>query len=94
MGGDARAAGVFGGVVEVFEGLGTFYGRLWRSDVWGILDAGAGALVRPDQTVRLDAPAAFDGPVLEGQGWRLELDPAWRVVPAARAGDLRLERRE
>ena len=76
--------------IDLFAGVGAVYGTLWLSDAWGVAEATGGALVLADRRVHLAAPTEIEGPELAGDGWTLELDPGWRVIPGERAGDYRV----
>jgi len=58
---------------------------------WGVLTVErGGALVAPgNRDVRVPVPPAIDSTsaVIDGDGWRLELKPGWRLRPGPRAGD-------
>lgn len=72
---------------------GTVYPTMRISDDWGVLEANDGALMKSDwSAVTVVAPAAVSGSSLKGAGWTLELKPGWRLVPAARKGDLILDK--
>lgn len=61
---------------------------------WGTLELGEGAAILEDPQARLGR-IALDGAEpthTRGPGWTLTLAEGWRVVPAERAGDFRLER--
>lgn len=65
---------------------GTVYPTLRITDVWGVLEVTDGALLDEDwSAVAVAAPA--DASALAGQGWTLQLNPGWRLVPGERAGD-------
>ncbi len=67
---------------------GTVYPTLRISDDWGVLTVTGGALVAPDfSAVTVPAPVAG---TTAGDGWRLELNAGWRLVPASRAGGFTL----
>jgi hypothetical protein len=67
---------------------GTVYPNLRISDDWGILEAKNGALIKADWTaVIIAAPSASTGGSLNGDGWTLELQPGWKIVPGTRKGD-------
>ena len=74
------------------EPFGTVYKSARVSDAWGTLDVSRGALLATDWssvTVAL-APdrgiASLVGPLIVGDGWKLELAPGWKLVPAGRPG--------
>ena len=80
--------------IDLLEGVGSVYGTLWLSDAWGVADAPGGGLIFDDMRVHLAAPADVEGPTLAGDGWTLELDPGWTVVPGEREGDYRVVEKE
>jgi hypothetical protein len=44
--------------------------------------------MKPDwSAVIVVAPFASMGSSLQGDGWTLELNPGWKIVPATRKGD-------
>ena len=61
---------------------------------WGTLELGEGAAILEDPRARLGRVAldGADATHLRGPGWTLTLAEGWRVVPAERTGDFRLER--
>lgn len=71
------------------EGLGSFYGRITLRDRWGELTAADGALINESFTGLVATSPQADG--LAGPGWRLTLNPAWRLTPADAAGVIRAE---
>jgi len=75
------------------DDLGSVYPALRVVDDWGILEVSGGALLAADwSSVVVPAPGDATlraGPVT-GPGWSLALAAGWRLVPAERAGDLRL----
>lgn len=78
--------------LQPLENTGTVYGKMRISDEWGILEASGGALMKSDwKSVVVVAPAASTGSSLKGDGWTLELNPGWKIVPGARRGDFILE---
>jgi len=80
------------GAVESLDSLGSVYRSARLSDAWGVLDAGAGAARINAGWTEASVPIgpAFDGSVLAGPGWRLELAKGWRAIRAER-GTWRLE---
>jgi hypothetical protein len=74
------------------DSLGTVYAVIRVSDVWGIVDVtGRGALMAPTwNALRVQAPTDITARPLAGDGWTLQLNDGWEVVPAARAGDFTL----
>ena len=74
--------------VQSFEEHGSVYPSLTVSDDWGILHVEKGALVDPAwHAVTVSAPASTTDRHLAGQGWTLEVNPGWKLVPGARQGD-------
>lgn len=70
---------------------GTVYPSARIVDAWGILTVeGGGALIDPNFS-GVTTPAGEAG-ALSGPGWRLELNPGWRVVPGGRPGDYTVEK--
>jgi hypothetical protein len=75
----------------------TAYPTLRVTDEWGILEVTDGALLVRDAgrivRVVVEAPSttAASGH-LEGNGWKLELAPGWKLVGAERRGDSRVSR--
>jgi hypothetical protein len=81
---------------EALDDVGTVYESLRVSDEWGVLTVSeGGALLRQEGTrvvgVLVPAPGSTEAPIA-GDGWRLELEPGWRVVRGERAGTWRVER--
>ena len=70
---------------------GTVYPTGTFQAPWGVLTVEAGgALVAPgNREVRVAVPARLDSTmtVFEGDGWKLELKPGWRLRPGPRPGD-------
>jgi hypothetical protein len=70
---------------------GTVYPTGRFQAAWGVLTVEkGGALVAPgNREVRIPVPSAIDSTasVIEGDGWRLELKPGWRLQPGPRPGD-------
>lgn len=82
------------GTVTVLEGSGIVYGGLKTAGTWGGLESSSPALVAPDWTnVRVAGPAKVNGATASGPGWRLMLNPGWRVKAGAR-GQQTIERIE
>jgi hypothetical protein len=67
---------------------GTVYPTIRISDQWGVIEGKNGALMKPDwSALVVAAPSSTTGAHIVGDGWTLELEPGWKVVPDARAGD-------
>jgi hypothetical protein len=78
--------------LQPLDDLGTVYPEIRISDVWGILEASKGALVKGEWgSVVISAPTETTGSPIKGDGWTLELKPGWMLVPAARKGDYLLQ---
>jgi hypothetical protein len=78
--------------LQPLDDLGTVYPEIRISDVWGILEASTGALVKGEWgSVVITAPTDTTGSPIKGNGWRLELKPGWKLVRAARKGDYLLQ---
>ena len=66
------------------------YRPLRVSDGWGVLEASAGMIVRENGSIRrvvVPAPKDTAGDTLFGEGWKLQLQPGFKVGPGPRAGD-------
>ncbi|MFY9938130.1 MAG: hypothetical protein WAK33_14725 [Silvibacterium sp.] len=78
--------------LQPLDDLGTVYPEIRISDVWGILEASKGALVKGEWgSVVITAPTATTGSPIKGDGWTLELKPGWKLVPTTRKGDYLLQ---
>jgi hypothetical protein len=78
--------------LQPLDDLGTVYPEIRVSDVWGILEASKGALVKGEWgSVVITAPTNPTSSPIKGDGWTLELKPGWKLVPAARKGDYLLQ---
>lgn len=76
--------------LQPLEKLGTVYPTMRISADWGVLEVQNGALLKPDwSAVSIAAPTTLGAP-LKGEGWMLELQPNWKIVPAERKGDFTL----
>jgi hypothetical protein len=74
--------------LQAFGERGTVYPTARIVDAWGVLEASGGLLLTADRRfVIVAGPVRVTGNRLEGDGWTLDLDPRWRVVPGLRAGD-------
>jgi hypothetical protein len=73
------------------ESWGTVYPTGSFRGPWGQLTVEeGGALVSPDnRSVQVAKPTSFDSSqrVIEGDGWRLELNPDWQFESGPRPGD-------
>ena len=84
------------GNLVALEPLGTVYPDIRIVDVWGVLTVtSGGALMNPDFTrVTVPAPRQTKGAVIEGEGWKLELNTGWSIAPGEREGSFVLESRK
>ncbi len=74
------------------DDLGTVYPEIRISDVWGILEASKGVLVKGEWGAAVvTAPTDTTGSLIKGDGWSLELKPGWKLIRAAREGDFSLQ---
>lgn len=74
------------------EGVGTVYPTIQLTDQWGTIDAKNGGLMGSDhKTARVPAPTSKDN-TTTGDGWKLKLNPGWKVVPGKRDGDFTIEK--
>ncbi len=84
--------------VESLGELGSLYGTIRITDVWGILevDSGGALLARTSagafSEARVPAPGEPAGPTVSGDGWTLTLSEGWKLAPGARAGDFTVQR--
>ncbi|HEX7176390.1 MAG TPA: hypothetical protein VF240_14090 [Pyrinomonadaceae bacterium] len=80
------------------EGVGTVYPTATVRDEWGVLEVSNGALMVSEggriTKVYVPAPADLDARPLKGDGWTLELNSGWVVIPGERKGDYILKRPE
>jgi hypothetical protein len=56
----------------------------------GLLEASAALIVRENGSIRrvvVPAPRNTIGDKLSGEGWKLQLEPGFKIVPGPRAGD-------
>jgi hypothetical protein len=77
------------GVVALNESS-VIYRPLHASDGWGLLEASAAMIVRENGSIRrvvVPAPTNTVGDKLSGEGWKLQLEPGFKVAPGPRAGD-------
>lgn len=83
------------GNLEAVDESGTVYPTLRVTDAWGILTVSNGALVTREagevKRVTVSAPAEPGAWPLQGDGWKLELNEGWKVVPGARKGNYTLK---
>ena len=74
------------------DSLGTVYPNIRIVDVWGILTVSkSGALLSADfSRITLPAPMDNAGKLIEGEGWKLELNSGWVILPGDRVGDFKV----
>lgn len=74
------------------DSLGTVYPNIRIVDVWGILTVSkGGALLGADfSRITVPAPKTAAGNQIEGDGWKLELNSGWVILPGDRAGDFKV----
>jgi len=78
--------------LQPLDDLGTVYPEIRISDVWGILEASKGALVKGAwNSVILTAPTDTTSSLLKGDGWTLELNSGWKLAPADPKGNYLLQ---
>jgi len=66
--------------ITPLENFGTIYPNLRVTDNWGILTVQNGALLAPDWSkVIVTIPTQITNKIIKGNGWKLELNPKWKV---------------
>lgn len=66
--------------ITPIENIGTVYPNLRVTDNWGILTVENGALLASDWSkVTVTAPTDISDKIVNGDGWKLELNPQWKV---------------
>ncbi len=80
----------------VLENIGTVYPTMEVVDEWGILEVFGGVLLFQENgkltKLHITKPDNPDSKTLQGDGWKLELKAGWKIVPAERSGDFKLEK--
>lgn len=67
--------------ITPLENLGTVYPHVKIIDDWGILTVENGALIPSDWSkVIVTAPTLIKDVIVEGDGWKLELEPKWKII--------------
>jgi hypothetical protein len=75
--------------------LGTVYPTIRVVDVWGILTVTKGALMNSTfTTIHVPAPQDTSARPVQGDGWTLELNPGWMLVPVESKGSYMLKKPE
>ena len=63
------------------EGMGTVYPNIRVTDSWGILTADRGALISDTWgSITVSQPTNLSDTIIEGKGWRLELNKEWVII--------------
>ena len=63
------------------EGYGTVYATLTITDVWGMVDAKQGSMVKTNWSgVTLSEPHSITEETVMGEGWILQLNSGFKVV--------------
>ncbi len=80
--------------IQPLDDLGRVYPKMRMSDAWGILkvDSGGGLIAADWSKVTVPAPGDRNARPLVGDGWTLELNEGWGLVPGKRAGDYIVKR--
>lgn len=82
----------------ILENIGTVYPTMEVIDEWGILEVFDGALVFQENgkltKLHITKPVDPVSKTLQGNGWKLDLKAGWKIVPAERNGDFKLEKEE
>lgn len=66
--------------ITPLDDIGTVYPNLRVTDDWGILTVEKGALLASDWSkVTVTAPTDISDKIVNGDGWKLELNPKWKV---------------
>lgn len=78
--------------VDSLPGVGQVFQSAKVTDEWGVLTVESGGVLmkRPAALftgVVLRAPASPSGNTIKGDGWTLQLNKGWKIVPGMRAGD-------
>lgn len=72
---------------------GTLYPSIRISDLWGVLIVtDSGALISPEwNRITVSSPGSIEGVSITGNGWKLEMNDGWEIVPGTRQGDFVLQ---
>jgi hypothetical protein len=72
-----------------------FFNNFALSAQWGRLEADSGVLRAADgRTLSVPVTGTLEGTTLQGDGWRVALNPGWVVRPAARPGSFAIVREQ
>lgn len=76
--------------ITPLENYGTIYPNLRVTDDWGILTAEQGALISPSwNSVTVSEPTKINSNIVEGTGWKLELNKEWEIEKTGRSYKLK-----
>ena len=73
-------------------GHGTVVASYRVESEWGTLEADWVLVASDGERLIVPAPESTEEPILQGDGWTIQLAARWYVVPGEREGDYRLER--
>lgn len=71
---------------------GTVYPTMRLTDDWGALDVDGDARVDQQAKIATVSAAGIDASHLHGDGWHLDLNEGWVIVPGPRKGDWTVQR--
>jgi hypothetical protein len=78
--------------LQPMDNLGTVYPTIRVTDLWGILEVSKGALLKRNWTaVVVVAPTDTTGNSIKGDGWTLQINSGWKLVPAPQKGNYLLQ---
>ena len=78
--------------LQPMDDLGTVYPTIRVTGLWGILDVSKGALLKRNWTaVVVAAPTDTTGNNIKGDGWTLQINSGWKLVPAPQKGNYLLQ---
>jgi hypothetical protein len=76
---------------QPLDTLGTIYPTIRVTDNWGILTVTDGALMSPTWSkICVPVPQDTTGSSISGAGYKIELGKGWKIVPAERKGDYKV----
>lgn len=77
--------------IVALPAYGNVYPTFHVSDDWGTLEVEGGALMNNSyNVVTVSAPKNTVGSHVTGEGWKLDLNEGWHIVPDKRSGDFTL----